>query len=151
MRSVLAVTALGLAGLAATAHAADPAPPDPAQVKIGRTTYLQSCASCHGANGEGVPNWQQPNELGEMPPPPHGPAGHTWKHADGMLYRIIREGWRDPFNKTQRLTMPAFKQTLSPQQTREVIVYLKTLWTPDQRRFQWEESQHHPFPAKAQQ
>lgn len=150
MRNVLAATALSLVSLTVTARAADPSVLDPAQVKAGRAVYQQNCASCHGGNGKGAPNWQQPNDLGEMPPPPHGPAGHTWKHADGMLYQIIREGWRDPFNKTRRLTMPAFKETLSPQQTRAVITYLKTLWTPEQRRFQWEESQHHPFPTEAQ-
>lgn len=80
-----------------------------------------------------------------MPPPPHGPQGHTWKHADAMLYRIISNGWRDPFNKTDRLTMPAFKDTLSPEEIRSVVTYLKTLWTPKQRRFQREESEGQPL------
>lgn len=150
MRNVLAVTALGLVGLTVTARAADSAAPDPAQVKAGRAIYSQNCASCHGINGEGAPNWRQPNELGEMPAPPHNQDGHTWKHADGMLYQIVQQGWRDPFNKTKRLTMPAFARNLSPAQTRDVIAYLKTLWTPEQRRFQQEESQHQPFPTEAQ-
>lgn len=64
-----------------------------------------------------------------------------------MLYRIVQQGWRDPFNKTDRLTMPAFHGQLSHRQTIAVIAYLKTLWTPEQRRFQQEESEHQPFPA----
>jgi len=39
-------------------------------------------------------------------------------------------GWRDPYNKTQRLTMPAFGQTLAPGEIHDVIEYLKTMWTP---------------------
>lgn len=88
---------------------------------------------------------------GELPPPPHNPEGHTWKHADGMLYRIIRDGWRDPFNKTKRLTMPAYGETLAPGEIRAVITYLKTLWTPEQRRIQREESRQQPFPPEARQ
>lgn len=66
-----------------------------------------------------------------------------------MLYRIIAEGWRDPWNKTDRLTMPAFGEVLSPQQIRLVVNYLKTLWTQEQRQHQQEESQDAPFPLSS--
>lgn len=56
---------------------------------------------------------------------------------------------RDAFNNTKRLTMLPFGDTLPPAQTRAVIIYLKTLWTPEERQFQSEESQGHPFPAEA--
>lgn len=112
----------------------------------GRAVYEQFCASCHGARGEGAPRWQSPDRIGELPAPPHGPQGHTWKHSDAMLYRIVQQGWRDPFNKSDRLTMPAFKQQLSPQQTIAVITYLKSLWRPEQWQFQAEESRNQPFP-----
>lgn len=115
----------------------------------GGAIYQQYCAACHGAGGEGKPGWQERDALGELPPPPHGPEGHTWKHGDGMLYRIIRDGWRDPFNKTKRLTMPAYKDVLSPLEIKAVITYLKTLWTPEQRKIQREESRQHPFPPEA--
>jgi mono/diheme cytochrome c family protein len=125
-----------------------PPPLHPEIVALGSQIYGQNCASCHGAQGEGSSNWQVPNELGELPPPPHGPEGHTWKHSDAMLYRIISQGWRDPFNKTDRLTMPAFGGVLSPSEIRAVITYLKTLWTPEQREFQREESRDEPFPSE---
>lgn len=124
-------------------------PPNPDLVKAGRIVYQQQCASCHGVSGEGAPNWQRPDAQGELPAPPHDPKGHTWKHSDAMLYRIVTDGWRDPFNKTDRLTMPAYAAILSPKQTRAVIIYLKSLWTPDQRRFQREESRRQPFPPEA--
>lgn len=143
--------ALVALGTVASAAAAANTPPslDPALVEQGRSIYLRQCASCHGPQGEAAPNWQKRNGEGELPAPPHNAEGHTWKHADAMLYRIVRQGWRDPFNKTERLTMPAFEDVLSPQETRAVITYLKTLWTPEQRRFQQEESREHPFPREA--
>jgi hypothetical protein len=39
---------------------------------------------------------------------------------------------------------------LSREQIRAVIAYLKTLWTPEQRQFQLEESQGHSFPSEVQ-
>lgn len=121
---------------------------DLAQIAAGRAIYRRSCASCHGVHGEGAPAWQQPDANGDMPAPPHDASGHTWKHSDAMLYRLIQHGWRDPFNQTQRLTMPAFNGQLSRADTMAVIAYLKTLWTPEQRRFQAEESRRAPFPPK---
>lgn len=118
-------------------------------VERGRHVYQQHCAACHGERGEGQPNWQTRNELGELPAPPHDASGHTWKHADGMLYKTIRNGWRDPFNKTPPLTMPAYADVLDPGEIRAVITYLKTLWTPEQRRIQRDESRKTPFPPDA--
>ncbi len=118
------------------------------RIEAGRAVYQKSCASCHGAKGEGMPNWQRPDERGELPAPPHDRTGHTWKHSDAMLYRLVQDGWRDPFNKTNRLTMPGFKGQLSPDDTIAVITYLKSLWTPQQRRFQREESGGQPFPPE---
>jgi len=66
-----------------------------------------------------------------------------------MLYRVVEKGWRDPFNRTERLTMPAFGGILSPPEIGAVIDYLKTMWTPEQREFQREESRGNPFPPEA--
>jgi mono/diheme cytochrome c family protein len=57
---------------------------------------------------------------------------------------MVGKGWRDPFNKTKRLTMPAFGETLLPEQIHSVIGYLKTLWTPEEQQFQSEETRDHP-------
>ncbi len=148
---------LGVAALAVvvfsctpgTDRQSEPPPLDPELVAHGQQIYSEYCAACHGPQGERVQGWQEPNEWGEMPPPPHDSTGHTWRHADGMLYRMVRDGWRDPFNKTDRLTMPPFGEVLSPEEIRAVITYLKTWWTPEQRQFQWEESQRDPFPPEA--
>ncbi len=141
MRSLLAALLFAMTSHVGIADAVD-APPqlDPDVVKSGRAVYEQYCASCHGANAQGAPNWQERDEHGELPAPPHDAQGHTWRHSDAELYRMISKGWRDPFNKTKRLTMPAFGDVLSQREIGAVITYLKTLWTPEQRRFQTEES-----------
>ena len=130
------------------AHAAGPASGG-GRIEAGRRVYHTQCASCHGPRAEGAFGWQERDAQGELPAPPHDAHGHTWKHGDGMLYRIVRDGWRDPFNRTQRLTMPGFGQALSPKEMRAAIEYLKTLWTPEQRRFQREESRKAPYPPEA--
>jgi len=119
------------------------------RIAAGSGVYASQCASCHGARGEGAPNWDRRDASEELPAPPHDSAGHTWKHSDAMLFRVVKNGWRDPFNKTARLTMPAFGKTLSPAAMHDVIAYLKTMWTPTQKEFQIEESDHAPFPPEA--
>lgn len=144
----LAVISLGI-GIT-LADSSSPQPLNPKQVEAGRKVYDQYCASCHGVRGEGEPNWEKLNAQGELPSPPHDPEGHTWKHSDSMLYRMVSEGWRDPFNKTRRLTMPPFRGVLSDEQIKDVITYLKTLWTAEQRQFQLEETQvRGAFPPQA--
>lgn len=112
----------------------------------GRAVYEAYCAGCHGLSGQGQTDWNRKNQQGELPAPPHGPEGHTWKHSDRMLYNLVAEGWRDPWNDTERKTMPAFQTVLTPSEIRSVVNYLKTLWTPEQREHQENESLKAPFP-----
>jgi len=126
-----------------------PPAPDAERVAAGRAIYRQYCASCHGANGEGAPGWRRRDANGELPPPPHDAQGHAWRHSDAMLSRMIRQGWRDPFNKTARLTMPAFAGTLAADDIHAVIAYLKMMWTAEQRQFQRDESQRQSPPPAA--
>ncbi len=65
---------------------------DPQQVALGAAVYQNACASCHGADGEGEPNWKTPKADGAYPAPPHDASGHTWHHGDGLLYQIISDG-----------------------------------------------------------
>lgn len=132
---------LMLDATAASAVEAGPSVLPGDNMQLGQQVYRQSCASCHGENAEGAAGWQQADRNGELPAPPHNRDGHTWRHADGDLYEMIAKGWRDPFNTTNRLTMPAFEQTLPPEAIDAVIAYLKTLWTPEQRQFQLEKTQ----------
>lgn len=114
--------------------------PSSEQIQLGQRVYASNCASCHGADAEGAPDWQRPNAEGELPAPPHNSEGHTWRHSDRDLFEMIEKGWRDPFNKTDRLTMPAFEDVLKPEEIDAVIGYLKTFWTADQLQYQREKS-----------
>lgn len=137
--------------LSLTSYASETVSPDISLLDAGREIYQQRCAVCHGADAEGAPDWQKPNQRGDMPAPPHGSEGHTWRHSDAMLQQMISQGWRDPFNKTERLTMPAFQKVLAPQETAAVITYLKSLWTEEQRQYQQQESKARPRnPAQSQ-
>jgi mono/diheme cytochrome c family protein len=119
---------------------------DSAEVALGRQVYVEQCAACHGQNAEGQPNWKQPDANGNMSAPPHDDSGHTWHHADGLLYEIIRDGFRDPFKPPDSpLTMPAFGDKLSDAEIRAMITYFKSLWTEKSRSFQWEVTQQQPF------
>jgi len=112
----------------------------------GRAVYEAYCAGCHGLSGQGQADWNQKNQQGELPAPPHDPEGHTWKHSDKMLYNIVAKGWRDPWNDSNRLTMPAFENILTPSEIRNVVNYLKSFWNADQRQHQESESLTAPFP-----
>jgi mono/diheme cytochrome c family protein len=154
--SVIAVTLVGCGpggapgsalSLTATATTADPLPTlDPGEVTLGRQVYLQNCASCHGANAQGAPNWTEPDARGNLPPPPHDDSGHTWRHGDAELAGIIRNGMRDVFNKTPELTMPPFKDRLSDEEIAAVIAYFKSLWSAEHRRFQEEQGARPAMP-----
>lgn len=47
----------------------------------GRGLYAANCASCHGANLEGQPDWMKRLPSGRLPAPPHDEAGHAWHHS----------------------------------------------------------------------
>ena len=104
---------------------------DPVQLAEGKALYEQHCASCHGVNGEGQPNWKLPDADGIYPAPPHNNEGHTWHHPDHQLLAIIAEGGTMP--NTQ---MPSFADTMTPEQMEATLAYIKTFWGEEERKFQ---------------
>ena len=111
-----------------------------AQVARGHVVYTQNCASCHGANAEGAPQWATPGPDGLYPPPPHDNTGHTWHHSDRALYESIRNGMNDPLRPGSSLRMPAFGGKLSDADIRAVSEYFKSLWSDENRQWQWEQT-----------
>lgn len=106
----------------------------------GRQVYAEQCASCHGANAEGAANWATPGPDGLHPAPAHDDSGHTWHHSDRVLYETIRDGMGDPLRPNLPLRMPTFGEKLSDAEIRAVIEYFKSLWTEENRQYQWEET-----------
>lgn len=128
---VVATTALVLQPVAARAffHAA----PD---IEGGRAVYVAKCATCHGANLEGQPNWQSPNEDSTYPAPPHDETGHTWHHGDTMLLDYIRRGGQavlDDMGVAFSSGMPGFGDKLTEDDIEAVLAYIQSTW-PDRIR-----------------
>ena len=128
----------------APAQVATPLPPLPtldlAMVQQGKEVYQANCATCHGAEAEGAPNWATPSPDGLTQAPPHDDSGHTWHHSDRVLYETIYGGMGDPLKPGSPLRMPAFGDKLSDKEIRAVIEYLKSLWNVENRRWQGEQT-----------
>ncbi|WP_454754838.1 c-type cytochrome [Cupriavidus basilensis] len=147
MHSLIACGIVALALYAAPARG-DDSPVDPRRIDAGRRVYAAQCAAYQLAR-RGPACMGSARRGGRIACPSARPRGPPWKESDAMLHRLVKHGWRDPYNKTQHLTMAAFGQTLSPREIRDVLDYLKTMRTPEQRRFQQEESKPAPFPPEA--
>lgn len=118
---------------------------DAQAVAQGRAIYQANCASCHGPKGEGAPNWKTRNPDDTLPPPPHDVSGHTWHHADGLLYRIVRDGGTIYESPGFKSAMPAWGGRLTDTDIRAVITYVKSLWGPRERKIQAEVSEQDPY------
>ena len=108
----------------------DAASPTPAP-RTGQEIFAATCAACHGADGQGQPNWHITKEDGTLPPPPLNGDGHTWHHPDGFLYRIVSQGGKiqeSPSVPDFKSGMPAFGEQLSHEEIIEVLTYVKSLW-----------------------
>jgi mono/diheme cytochrome c family protein len=113
------------------------APPIPTlttnRIAQGQPLYEQHCATCHGLKGEGQPDWKVRKSDGSLPAPPHNNSGHTWHHADELLFDLVANGSSFP-----QSTMPTFGDQLSEAEIVAIFEYIKTWWGPDERAFQWQ-------------
>ncbi|MGB7096949.1 MAG: cytochrome c [Anaerolineales bacterium] len=101
-------------------------------VAQGEPLYAKYCASCHGANLEGVPEWKTVQPDGKLLPPPQDSSGHTWHHPDDLLLSVIIEGG-DPSSSD----MPAFGEILTDDETNAILTFIKSSWGQEEREFQW--------------
>jgi mono/diheme cytochrome c family protein len=130
-----ACIALALAAAPALAQATFP---------DGRQLYIERCASCHGANLEGQPNWMTRKPDGKLPAPPHDETGHTWHHSDRQLLVITRDGLATiaPGYVTD---MPDFGDQLTDQEILAILDFIKSSWPERQRAFQAARSASDPI------
>jgi mono/diheme cytochrome c family protein len=130
--AALGVVIVGVLAAAAVANRAGGGGSDPAAaISRGRALYAVHCASCHGANLEGQPNWRQPLPNGSMPAPPHDATGHTWHHPDDVLFLITKEGGQRVAPPGYVSGMPGFGGQLSDAQIWDVLAYIKSTWPPE--------------------
>src|SRR5216684_8968335 len=81
-----------LSSLIASAEPTKLDPTSPSLVGSGKAGYAGHCASCHGANLEGQPDWRKRLANGRLPAPPHDATGHTWHHSDRQLFEMTKNG-----------------------------------------------------------
>lgn len=105
----------------------------------GEALYAQYCAVCHGANLEGQPDWRSRNADGIYPAPPHDETGHTWHHADQVLFDYTRLGGEELL-ALQGIDfasgMPGFGAELTDSEIWDVIGYIQSTWPPRIREAQ---------------
>ncbi|ETA50748.2 cytochrome C [Rhodobacteraceae bacterium PD-2] len=106
----------------------------------GRQVYADQCASCHGPDLAGQPDWSTPLPSGRLPAPPHDASGHTWHHSDEILFRIVREGTAAIVGGGYESDMPGFADVLSDAEIRAVLDYIKSTWPERERTYQLEVS-----------
>jgi mono/diheme cytochrome c family protein len=97
--------------------------PTPDPVMQGREVFLRVCAECHGQNGEGYAN--------ELAAPALDHSEHAWHHPDQQI-----RGWIVNGKLGLNAAMPALGDQLTNEEIEAVIVYLHTLWTPEQLEIQ---------------
>jgi len=114
---------LGMVSFAANAETGQP--PDAASVAAGERLYRQHCLVCHGERGVGEapipPTIRAPGYLTAMP---LDETSHAWHHGDEQLVETILEG----LQRTDR--MPPRKGLLSRSEARQLVAYIKSLWSP---------------------
>ncbi|WP_460141987.1 c-type cytochrome [Pseudomonas sp. S2_E01] len=86
----------------------------------GGHTYATRCASCHGADGKGQPEWM---------PPLAGATSALAKESASAInitlngsQRVVAAGVPDAYR------MPAFREQLSDQQIAEVLTFMRSNW-----------------------
>lgn len=105
-------------------------------VTAGKAAYNANCASCHGANLEGQANWRQRAPSGRLPAPPHDETGHTWHHADKVLFNLTKYGPQFVAGPNYESDMPAFDGVLSDDEIIAALSYIKSTWNMCERETQ---------------
>ena len=97
---------------------------DVQSIFAGKALYEQYCQSCHKKDGVGEnpipPLIKKPGYLTAMP---LNETSHAWHHSDDQLAKTILNG----LERTQR--MPAWKGAITEQQARQIVSYIKSLWS----------------------
>jgi S-disulfanyl-L-cysteine oxidoreductase SoxD len=95
----------------------------------GEKVYEKHCASCHGAQLQGQPNWRERDPSGRLPAPPHDASGHTWHHPDEVLFNITKYGVAKAANlKDYQSAMPVYEGVLSDAEIIAALSWIKSRW-----------------------
>jgi len=102
-------------------------------IENGTVLYAENCASCHGAELEGQPDWRSPGGNGVLPAPPHDETGHTWHHDNGLLFDYTKLGGQKALAQRGvtgfNSGMPEFAETLSDDQIWDILAFIHSTWS----------------------
>lgn len=101
-------------------------------VSTGAAVYAEHCASCHGVKLEGQPNWRRPGANGRLPAPPHDETGHTWHHADTLLFDLTKYGAAKAAGlENYESDMPTYEDVLTDTEIIAVLSFIKSRWSSE--------------------
>jgi len=107
----------------------------------GELQYLEHCASCHGEDLQGEPDWRSPGKDGFLPAPPHSKDGHTWHHGNRLLFDYTKLGGKEALAQRGvegfNSAMPGFGDELTDDAIWDILAYIWSTWPQ-----QVQESQH---------
>jgi len=103
----------------------------------GQALYLEHCASCHGVELEGQPNWRSRDPEGKLPAPPHDETGHSWHHPDPQLFAITKYGI-EALVPNYKSDMGGYEDILTDEEIWAVLGYIKSQWPEEIRERQAE-------------
>ncbi len=111
------------------------------EVRAGQAVYAAHCASCHGADLGGQPDWQAPGPDGFLPAPPLNHLGHGYAHPEPALVSMVLDGYAPGICAPGEGKMPAFRGRLSEEEIANVVLFVKSNWTAGQRKYQREQTE----------
>lgn len=98
----------------------------------GRALYAENCASCHGVELEGQPDWRRPGADGVLPAPPHDETGHTWHHDNRLLFDYTRLGGQVALEERGiagfKSGMPGYGDVLSDEDIWDILGFIRSTW-----------------------
>jgi len=98
-------------------------PPQTRTEKHGQQLFTTYCQSCHGKEGTGEAyTLKNLTTKGYIMAPALNDFTHAWHHTDEGLVKTILEG------SPRKNRMVAWKGVLKPQDAKDIVVYMKTLW-----------------------
>lgn len=98
-------------------------------VRMGERLYQENCASCHGANLQGQPEWRTRLPSGKLPAPLHDASGHTWHHPDRILFDIVKHGPATIVGNGYESDMPGYEDVLTDDEITAILDYIKSTWS----------------------
>ena len=87
--------------------------------------------SCHGVNLEGQDGWRNTKVGGKRLAPPQDKSGHTWHHADEVLFNLTKYGFKAMISEDYEVSMPVYDGIIRDQEIVAVLSYIKSTWPAD--------------------